>query len=293
MNTVIDKFAVFILTHGRARNVKTYKTLRHHGYTGPIYLIIDNEDKQGDEYRRIYGEQVIEFDKTAIAKTFDEGDNFNDRRAVIYARNASFQIARNLGIDYFLQLDDDYYVWMYRFDASLDYRPKRIHSLDGVFASLLNYYKAIPALTIAIAQGGDMIGEVQNKKLSKLMISRKAMNSFFCSTARPFQFFGRINEDVNTYVTLGNRGGLFLSVMNMNLDQEDTQTNSGGMTGQYMDGGTYVKSFYSVMYAPSCVQVGEMGRMNKRLHHRIHWDAAVPKIMNERYRKVSARDGAG
>jgi len=88
---------------GRPRNVVTYHTLMRQGYTGPVYIIVDNEDKTLGEYRKVYGDKVIVFDKAATAKTFDEGDNFNDRRAVIYARNASFQIARDLGLTYFLQ----------------------------------------------------------------------------------------------------------------------------------------------------------------------------------------------
>ena len=47
---------------------------------------------------------------------------------------------------------------------------------------------------------------------------RKAMNSFICSVDRPFQFVGRINEDVNTYVLLGSRG-VFLSILQIGLDQ--------------------------------------------------------------------------
>ena len=39
-------FAVFILTHGRAENVETYKALRDCGYTGKIYVIIDDEDDE-------------------------------------------------------------------------------------------------------------------------------------------------------------------------------------------------------------------------------------------------------
>lgn len=35
-------------------------------------------------------------------------DNFNEHRAILYARNESFRIARELGLTYFLQLDDDY-----------------------------------------------------------------------------------------------------------------------------------------------------------------------------------------
>jgi hypothetical protein len=36
------------------------------------------------------------------------------------------------------------------------------------------------------------------------------------------------------------------------------------------------------------VTISEMGANHRRIHHRINWDAAVPKIMNERYRKASA-----
>ena len=34
-------FAVFIITHGRADNIKTIPTLNNQGYTGPVYLILD------------------------------------------------------------------------------------------------------------------------------------------------------------------------------------------------------------------------------------------------------------
>jgi hypothetical protein len=70
------------------------------------------------------------------------------------------------------------------------------------------------------------------------------------------------------------------------VEQDQTQRNDGGLTDSYLDLGTYVKSFYTVMYSPSCIKVAEMGANHRRIHHRINWDAAVPKIMNERYRKA-------
>lgn len=182
-------FAVFILTHGRPRNVVTYKTLMRQGYTGPVYIIIDNEDKSADEYRKVYGDKVIVFDKQAVAKTFDEGDNFNDRRAVIYARNASFQIARDLGLAYFLQLDDDYYEFQYKINAAMEYPKDHLTvktRLDQVFDAFLDYYKSIDAKSIATAQGGDFFGGSED--FGKPM--RKCMNTFFCSVERPFQFIG-------------------------------------------------------------------------------------------------------
>lgn len=69
------------------------------------------------------------------------------------------------------------------------------------------------------------------------------------------------------------------------LTQEMTQQNKGGLTELYLDKGTFVKSFYSVIWSPSCVCVAGMGAKNRRLHHKIHWDNAVPKILNEKYKK--------
>ena len=283
---MLDDFAVFILTHGRPNKVITYDTLRRQGYTGPVYIIIDNEDKTADEYRRNFGDKVIVFDKAAIAKTFDEGDNFNDRRAVIYARNASFQIAQDLGLRYFLQLDDDYTKFDYRITPDMQYpdghwivRTK----LNNIFDLLLDYYKSINACSIAMAQGGDFLGGSEDTYKFK----RKCMNTFFCSVDRPFQFVGRINEDVNTYVWFQMLGNLFLTVPFVKVDQLQTQNNTGGMTEMYLDSGTFLKSFYTVMYAPSCTKVALMGRASQRLHHSIDWPNAVPCIVPEICRKAA------
>ena len=119
---------------------------------------------------------------------------------------------------------------------------------------------------------------------------RKAMNSFICSVDRPFQFSGRINEDVNTYTTLSRQGQLFLTILPIQLNQLQTQHNSGGMTEMYLDAGTYVKSFYTVMYCPSSVQIGVLKDPREqygRLHHKINWHKTAPKILNEQYKKTA------
>lgn len=96
-------FVAFILTHGRPDRVLTYEKLRKHGYTGKIYIVCDDEDKTLPEYRKRFGD-VLVFSKSEIAKTFDEGDNFGDRRAIIYARNACFELAQQIGATHFIEL---------------------------------------------------------------------------------------------------------------------------------------------------------------------------------------------
>jgi hypothetical protein len=112
------------------------------------------------------------------------------------------------------------------------------------------------------------------------------MNTFICSTDRPFKFFGRINEDANTYTNLGRTGKMFLTLGTVMVNQKQTQESSGGMTELYLDSGTYVKSFYSVMYAPSCVHIAPMGSVHPRLHHKINWDKCSPQIISESYRNA-------
>lgn len=278
-------FAVFILTHGRPLKVHTYNSLLKHGYTGRIFIIIDNEDIQAEAYKQAYGDKVIVFDKKAISETFDEGDNFEDRRAIVYARNACFDIAKNLGIKYFMQYDDDYTTFSYRFTSKGEYLHRPIKNLDAIFDTMLDYYKSINVKSVAMAQCGDFIGGENGSFGKGKKIFRKCMNTFLCSVDRPFQFVGRINEDVNTYTNVQSRGNVFLTFSNLAINQLATQSNSGGMTELYLDSGTYIKSFYTVMYSPSCCKIVPMGETHRRLHHRITWKNAVPVILNESYKK--------
>lgn len=85
-------------------------------------------------------------------------------------------------------------------------------------------------------------------------------------------------------------GNLFMTFPLLAIQQKETQSNIGGMTEMYLDTGTYIKSFYTVMYAPSCVKVGMMGIIHPRLHHRVSWDNAVPCIISEEYRNTYIKE---
>lgn len=279
-----DDFAALILSHGRANNIKTVKSLRKAGYTGRYYIVIDDEDDQEEEYRRIYGDKVVQFCKEDRAKKTDVGDTSKERRCIIFARNEAFSIARDLGLKYFIELDDDYTAFHYLVEKNGKLWHPRMKQIDYVFEALIRFLDASGAKSVAIAQGGDLIGGVKSTRWKQQLL-RKAMNSFICRVDNPINFVGRINEDVNTYVTGGIRGELYLTTLKAGLNQEMTQKSKGGMTENYLDGGTYVKTFYSVVYAPSCVKVSAMGTSNRRCHHHVDWNACCPKIINEKWRK--------
>lgn len=281
-----DDFAVFILTHGRPDKVVTLNSLKAGNYSGKWYIVIDNEDDTEGEYRQLYGDRVLQFDKLAVSKTFDTADLSEDRRTIVYARNACFELAKQVGVRYFLELDDDYTSFMYRFpdNGKLGYTTAR--NLDALFEAMIDFLNASGAVTVAFAQGGDFIGGIDSGTFHKGLL-RKAMNTFFCDIEKPFQFVGRINEDVNTYTLLGNQGKLLFTVTHANITQLQTQSNAGGMTDVYLDSGTFLKSFYSVIFSPQAVKIATMGAKHKRLHHKIDWNACAPKILNEKWRKCN------
>jgi len=282
-----NDFAIFILTHGRANNVITLKSMEQAGYDGRYYLIVDNEDDQVDIYRQNFGvDKVIVFDKEEVLRKIDTGDNFHKKGVILYARNACFDIAKELGLKYFLELDDDYTCFSYRFIDPVLNILKEIYSkqLNRIINMMIYFLESTGALTVALAQNGDFIGGIGSRWEKGIL--RKAMNSFFCKTENRVNFVGTLNEDVNMYTSYGLRGNLIMSITLFSLHQLQTQTNKGGMTDAYHDDGTYVKSFYSILYSPSCVKVAFMNTANKRIHHKVSWEHCAPKIIRQEYKKV-------
>jgi hypothetical protein len=279
-------FAAFILTHGRANNVKTVNTLRKHGFTGRIVIVVDNEDQQRSEYEQRFAGMVEVFSKTDIRKRIDTFDNLKSNSTVLHARNACFDIAERLKIKTFIQLDDDYASFMSRYIADGKLKVKKVVELDQIFKAITQFFWSTNVSTIALAQGGDFIGGLNSGTVFGSPIYRKAMNSFFCSPKRKFLFMARMNDDVSTYTTLGSRGNLFLTTFAVMLTQAKTQSQKGGLTEMYLAHGTYVKSFYTVMTTPSSVKVGVIsGTSNPRIHHSINWETTVPKIIRDSHKK--------
>ena len=280
-----NDFAVFILTHGRANNMHTYKALMRAGYTGRVIFVVDNEDTTLDEYYKNFGkENVYVFDKIEKSKQVDSMDLSSDRRAILYARCASYDIAEDMGLTYFLQLDDDYSNFRSRVVDGTSLRTVYVRNFDKLVDLMIEFLETSGADTVAFSQIGDFIGGVGSKVCCD-RLARKAMNSFFCKTDRRLVWSGRMNEDVTAYITLGSRGRLFFTIADVSIDHLATQSLSGGMSESYSDAGTYIKTFYTIMSAPSSVRLYTVGTTHKRFHHTIDWEHSVPKIISSDFKK--------
>lgn len=279
-----NDFAIFIMSYKRADNIYTLNSLKNANYTGKYYIVVGDDDPTLDRYKELYPNNLLVFNKKEIGKTFDLCDSGGSEKVIVYARNYCFQAAKELGLKYFAQFDDDYTSFEYRYDGGDKLKVMKSKEFDKVVDIFIDFLEDTNALTVAFAQGGDLLGGIGGYDFNH-KIKRKAMNSFFCKTNNSFQFFGRINEDVNTYVQLGKLGKLFFTVVDCSLVQKTTQKNKGGMSDTYNDDGTYMKSFYTVMTNPSCVIIDAMATDHTRIHHKINWNCAVPKIINEKYKK--------
>ena len=276
----MSKFAVLIFCWGRPQFHNTLDALRKHGYTGRVIMLLDNLDKTNEEYIRLYGnENTYVFNKNFVARKCDPMNNFGNMDSTLYVENAMFDAAKDLGLEYFVAMCDDYESFSHKREES----ERRTRRLDEIFYLFVEYLINTPIKSIAFSQGGDHIGGFDPyRRQSK----RKVMNSFFCVTDRPFKFYGSMNDDANMYIQNGIRGDIFLTFYPFMLHQPPTQNVDGGLSDLYKKYGTYVKSFYSVMLSPSSVVIKLMGHTSPRLHHKIDYKKTMPCIIDEKYKKI-------
>jgi hypothetical protein len=284
-----SEFCVFILSYGRADKTTTYNTLIEYpgaSLNQDMYFICSDDDKQLDKYIEKFGDKVLVFNKEKMIDNVDTGDNFRRMNIVVYARNICFTFAKELGYKYFLVLDDDYDRFGQRIFYDMEKLPQKdIYDYDKLFKIHLDFLKTTNARTISMSQNGDYMGGAGNGN-ARRGFQRKVMNSFFCAVDRPYMFDGTINEDVNYYVQAGRLGILNFNLFGFTLNQGQTQANAGGLTEIYLQEGTYVKSFYSVIFCPSSVKVGKLSSgAGERLHHKVNSNTTYVQILDEKYSK--------
>lgn len=282
-----EDFGILLLTHGRADNICTVETLRRAGYGGKLFIVIDDEDADEPKYREKFGDKVVQFCKSEVDSWTDRGDNnAEDKRAILWARNASFGIAKNLGLRYFMMFEDDFAMICIR---STDAEGQFLHGapvrhFEDFIEMAIEFLEATGADSVCFGQGGDFIGGIKSRG-ARTVVKLKAMNSFICRADRPIRFCGRFNEDVTNYVRGWMTGHEFYTIMPVMIGQKPTATVKGGMTEAYNETGTYVKSIMSVMYAPSALRIAWIGVTNFRVHHNVIWNNAAPKILRENVKK--------
>lgn len=273
-------FAVFILTHKRAKTQKTLQTLKRCGYTGKTYLIIDDEDEEQDEYIKLYGDKVKCFSKHKIEKNFDTMTNRKEYRAVVYARNAAYQIAKNLGIRWLFMCDDDISNLQYRVLKGKSLKGVKIQDIDSLFELMAGIMEAGKLAIFGFSQAGAFIGGANEAYLSGHQ--RKIAQAFLLDANNPIEFRGMFYEDLLVALDAGIQGRVAMSTMLVSIQSPEMRSNGGGMQDLYNENSTYTHCFYTVLAYPNVASITEKdGEFKLRLNH----SAFAPLILNERWRK--------
>ena len=144
----MNNFAVYILSHGRAGNVKTYHTLRNAGYTGKIYVVIDDEDKQGDLYREEFGDECVVFCKQEYMDKADTISLDGTRISALFARLFIMDIAKDN--EYYLMIDDDVEKITFRYPCGNSLKSMAIKNADYMFEKIVNFMKGAKLNVLAL-----------------------------------------------------------------------------------------------------------------------------------------------
>lgn len=251
-------FACIVISHGRPER-STVKVLRECGYTGKIYIVVDDEDKTLPDYIERYGADVHVFHKE---EDFDTGDLGGSKACGVFARNQCLKVAEKNNLTYYLELDDDLESLAYRYNDDGHLRGIKARELDRLFEGMCIYFDEVPVQCIGFGNAVDYIGGVPTFESGKA--NRTVMNSFFLRTSNKIQWRSRNSDDIITVVDEGQKGHAgfrFTPVMNkFDVWIPKRKSNaSGGSIDEYNKIGSYKLRYYAVMFHPDCIKIKESG----------------------------------
>ena len=247
----MKRFAIFILTNGRPNNQHTLEFLKK-SFNGDVFLLCDNEDSTLKEYQKNYGKNVVVFDKNEWVLKSDPMDNFQSKKSVLYARNAVFEIAKDMGYDYFAMVDDDITQLSFRYEKDGKLVGKPVHNFDRVISNALDFMDGTKTDFFSFGTDKIYIGGSSNSQFKKKIID-KVYNFIICRTGCKHFYKGIMNEDEIHNILSMSVGTLVKSSTIIQMQMKPVGRDSiGGNAETYNENGyySYVRNFYPVIAFP-------------------------------------------
>ena len=271
-----DDFGVLICSHCRAETMTTHDVLRRQGYTGKIIVVIDDEDEQREEYENRY-ECVEVFCKESEYQKAD-GVIFGKKDSALYARNASYDIAKKYGLVYFAEIDDDMTGFYFRYIEGLTAKSSKAN-LDKLFDAMICFMDSGEISALSLMVQSDYIGGINGRAFQKGLLRAITGGFVILKTERRISFLSCMNEDYATSFVCGQKGGLLLRVDAGMVLSQKLRCNTGGDELLYKEMNLFSRAFVLCIVRPDCMKV------DSKNEARVKWDVAVPMIMSERWRK--------
>lgn len=275
--------AVFIISHERADTLTTWQCLKRSGYTGPIYIVIDNRDSQQDKYKANYGDAVLVFDKDDYAWV-DVGDNQNNLNSPVVPKAAVFDFAKKLGAENVVICDDDIEDFRLRCydDAGhlKKYKTQSYRVMDSLFDACFEFMSCSKTnIVMSFLPIEKMFPDTMKK------IIRQGTNVFLFKTSFGFRFRGRFYDDGIFSFEQNYTGNVVLTAQEVNFESKtfESSNNTGGLNEAYSKTSGYARRFYHLMASPSDAPMS-VTEFNGRLSFFLSQKDYV-RIIPEGYRK--------
>lgn len=248
-----EDFAVFIISHERADRVETYDMLRDAGYTGKIYVVVDDEDAEFNQYKRRFGDYLLKYSKMVYRDITEVCTKVNG--CATYARNAVEDIAKLLNLKAFMVADDDLLRLRYRYDDNGVLRSLAIKSnLDAIIDAYLEFILDNGVACVSFGTANIYMKGIKPEAVSN---NRIPFNCFIRNAEFRWTWKADIYEDAVTSILESWNGDFAMQLPFVQCDMCPMDVGAkGGMTDVYTSISNYEKNFPVLIYAPSCVKLG-------------------------------------
>lgn len=276
-------FAIFIPTHKRPNTQYTLDLLRNCGYTGEIFLVVDDLDPTVNEYKSKYGDKVLVFNKLEYVNKTDTGMSVPQINFAVFARNAIEDFAITLGYKFFAVFDDDMVKFRYRYDDDGVFRSTKITiNMDKIIDTYVSF---IDESNISCVSFGSLNNYMRGVDSLYIETSRLRLCCaiFFRNTNFKVDWKLNMCEDRITSLYYGQLGQVWLQLLQVQLDTMP-------MGGEFIGGNTDVykslDKFHQVFFPVIVLPSSQYCSMYKGKWATVmHQEYVCPKIISGGYKK--------
>lgn len=278
---------IYIISHGRPYNQKTYNLLRLRGYTGYIKIVVDDEDKTIIDYYKAVSHddkaEVCVFSKQAAINITDTGMLEPMRNFAVFARNAVEQDAIENGYDYFWVFDDDLTSIRLRYINGNSLKSLAITSnLDKIFYMVEQYVKAVNIDTLSFGTANNYIGG-KDTAFAESSKHRMCYNVFLRKSASPVDWFLNMCEDRLASLKYNIIGQVWIQLLCIQIDTAPIGGKvEGGNSEVYKTLNELTQVFFPIITYPNCNRIRYVKGhfVNTYIEQNM-----CPKIISGSYRK--------
>lgn len=204
----------------------TYRTIRRHGYTGKVCIVVDTTDAEIEFYKNRFGENVLVFDKAESPAT-DYLINEPMERRVIYARNWVLKDARRRGEVTIACMDDGITGFKAVKEVAGKLQRVNVTDLDTVLCAMAKFLEANECLWACSGLMSNMyFGGAHGQNWKDQWIFPVFGGWYVCRTDRITNFIGDTNEDTVTSYDNWKRGACCMSFACINWTCKEPEGNN-------------------------------------------------------------------